>query len=154
MIIRKARTKDIKAIAKLEYELNLMHYKFDKYYSMIKNPLKSFEAFNKKRIYDANSVVFVAEIDGKVVGFIAVGISKRPPIFIERRIGSIGATFIEKKYRRLGIGKKLVNEACSWLKSKGMKHAELTVHEKNPEGLGAWSKFGFKRRTQERIKKL
>ncbi|MFA5015134.1 MAG: GNAT family N-acetyltransferase [Actinomycetota bacterium] len=53
--------------------------------------------------------------------------------------------YIDKAYRRKGIGKKLLEEVISNLKKDGFKEIELTVDPGNKAANQLYKKFGFKR---------
>jgi ribosomal protein S18 acetylase RimI-like enzyme len=154
MIIRKARLKDVPVISKMEYDLNSMHSKFDSLYNMKENSLSFLRKLQFIRKLSPNKLLLVAEIDGEIVGFISAIITNRPPIFMENKIGGIDAAYIKKEFQRRGIGKELTDETFSWLKNKGVKYIEISVHEKNLQGIGAWNKYGFKPFAQKMIKHL
>jgi len=63
--------------------------------------------------------VFVAETDGGLIGFLEVGI--RP--FVEDcssdHVGYLEGWYVEKAFRKLGIGKELVKKAEEWARAKG-----------------------------------
>lgn len=51
--------------------------------------------------------------------------------------------FVDKKYRRKGIGKKLVDEAGKRLKQKGVDNVILLVDVKNKEAEKFYTREGF-----------
>lgn len=154
MSIRKGKIKDIPQIAKLSYCLVQSHAKFDDYYTMKRDAIKTFNKFHRENIYGKNSLLLVAEEKGKIIGYIVARIMKRPPIFKEKEKGFIGSVYIIKKFRRTGILKGFLDEIITWFKKKKIEHIELHIHYKNPIGINAWSKYGFRDYLQNRIKKI
>ncbi len=144
MIIRKGKIKDIEHTSKLAYKLNNSHAKFDPYYKMKNDALTSFKQFHKKSIYSKNSLLLVDEDDNKIIGYAIGKIGLRPPIFKESKSGFISAIYIKKEYRRKRIGKMFFDELIKWFRSKKLKNVELHAHLKNPKGIKAWEKYGFK----------
>ena len=57
--------------------------------------------------------------------------------------GEIDSLFIEKKYRRQGIGKKLTEMALAWLDNKGAVDYSISVAYGNEEVLDFYKSFGF-----------
>lgn len=51
--------------------------------------------------------------------------------------------FMEKKYRRIGLGKKLLEEATRRLKEKGVESMMLLVDAKNEDGTKFYEKENF-----------
>lgn len=79
------------------------------------------------KLYIPNADVWVADVNGKVVGFIAL-------------IGNkIGAIFVESELHGKGLGRALMNKACSLHES-----LELEVFKKNPIGRKFYEAYGFK----------
>jgi Acetyltransferases len=63
------------------------------------------------------------EIEGRVIGFCAYGIMNN--FWQEGYIGYIYTMIVDEKYRRKGIGKTLIEFACTKAKSFGCKKVEL-----------------------------
>jgi len=153
MIIRKARVADVDRIAKMNLDLLKMHNRFDERFQLKKGALKLLKEHMRKKVYSNNVQIYVAE-DQDVIGFMVAKIEKNFPAFKESQFGHIGATYVEKKYRKSGLGRKLLDNSIEWLKGKGVKNVALHVHEKNAIGLGAWEKLGFKNYMQMRSRKI
>ena len=78
---------------------------------------------------------FVAEENKKIVGVIVAG--------NDGRRGYIYHTSVNSRYRKRGIGKKLVAAVLLAFKDLGINKAALLVFEKNKEGNTFWEKLGF-----------
>lgn len=87
--------------------------------------------------------VFVAKFNGKIVGFVASDgnwYSKREG----KVVGAIHELVILPAYRRLGIGRGLINKAFEYFKERGIDVAELWVGDENYEAINFYKKLGFK----------
>lgn len=92
---------------------------------------------------DENQVL-VAEVDGKVVGY----------VFFENRAGtaletaytwaSVNDLYVHPAYRRKGIATKLMKHTFDYLKSIGVTHVRLYVMIDNHAAINLYRKFGFK----------
>ena len=51
---------------------------------------------------------------------------------------------VDKKYRKLGIGKKLVSFALNRFRKKGLKKASLEVRKSNKKAISLFQNLGFK----------
>ena len=80
----------------------------------------------------------VAEIDGKLVGFILVEVSG---MYVGR--GSVDDLYIQSEYRNKGIGKALLQAAFEWLKDNGVKRVGLGVHKSNEVAIKLYKSMGF-----------
>ncbi len=56
--------------------------------------------------------------------------------------GKIEVLFVDEKYRRNGLGLKLMNSAVEWFKEKQIYEIELTVVYGN-EAVSFYQKLGF-----------
>jgi len=62
--------------------------------------------------------------------------------------------FIEKKYRRKGLGAALVKNFINWCKKNKVDYISVSVSAKNEFGLKFYKKSGFKDYTLTLEKKL
>jgi ribosomal protein S18 acetylase RimI-like enzyme len=53
--------------------------------------------------------------------------------------------YIDRDYRKKGIGKKLLGETISILKNEDFKELELTVDHGNKSAVSLYKQFGFKK---------
>ena len=127
-IIRKFNDFDLKRVMRIWYEGNLEAHDF-----VDKNYWEKNFGFVKRSLPE--SEVYVYEIDGYVVGF--VGIDE----------GSIAGLFVDKEYRGVGIGTKLIEYvkelydfftlhvfennygAVTFYENRGLIKKEESVHE-------------------------
>ncbi|MEM2702919.1 MAG: GNAT family N-acetyltransferase [Candidatus Bathyarchaeia archaeon] len=80
---------------------------------------------------------FVAEFDGKVVGYIVASFQPGP------RLGSIGIVSVDPGYQRRGIGSMLMEKALEFLRSKGARKVYTTVSHINRPAIMYYLKHGF-----------
>ena len=59
---------------------------------------------------------------------------------------------VDEKYRKQGIGRKLVEFSCKLAKDRGLSRIELNVYNDNLNAVDFYKKFGFK--TQKRVMEL
>lgn len=78
---------------------------------------------------------FLAEDEGKIIGAIMSG--------HDGRRGFIYHTTVHKDYRKLGIGKMLVQHAMQALEKEGINKVALVAFERNEIGNAFWEKMGF-----------
>ncbi len=86
--------------------------------------------------------IFIAKINGEIVGFVASDgnwYSKREG----KVVGAIHELVVLPTYRKLGIGKELINKAFEYFKERGIDVAELWVGDENREAINFYKKLGF-----------
>ena len=98
-----------------------------------------FENLLNEFITSQNKVLFVAEEEGVLVGFVEVNgedlrrIRHRADLIIG----------IREAYQGSGLGKALIAQAIEWSKSNDIKRLELTVITTNKKALWLFSRMGF-----------
>lgn len=110
-------------------------------YSLIKKPFEE----PKKKESDSvlledwleNPVLFGAELDGNIVGFIELS---HETWNNRLRISNI---YVEEKYRREGIGTKLMKYAISFAKEKNIRALVLETQSCNYPAISFYMKCGF-----------
>lgn len=81
---------------------------------------------------------FVCRVKNELVGVILCG--------HDGRRGYIYHAVVDAKYRKIGIGKNLVNSVISSLEEEGIKKVALVVYSNNNEGNKFWNNLGFLKR--------
>ena len=79
----------------------------------------------------------IAEADGKIVGSILCG--------SDGRQGALYHVCVAKKYRRQGIGTRMVAYCMRRLKEMGINKVSLIAYTSNDAGNAFWKQIGWKR---------
>ena len=88
---------------------------------------------------DANPAgVFVAEAEGKVVGYVITRTNQ------QTGIGWIPNMAVDARHRGKGMGKRLLQQAIDYLKQAEMKYAKIETLEQNTLGQRFYPRMGFK----------
>lgn len=143
--IRKAELSDAEAIADLYLQFWESHEGVD--------PLLEFEnnltldnqiESAKKIIKKPSNNVFVADLNGKVIGVIEFLIKKNDDCFKIKEYGYINLATTDKEHRGKGVARALTNTALQFLKDKGIKYVRTNVYNSNEIAMKTWTKLGFK----------
>ena len=154
VIIRQAKKTDLNQLMKLESEYSAyveQFYFFCKPFAEIKSALRKFRL---KQMESKNFLFLVAECNKQVIGFFIVGIKKNNSFFKDKKAGFIFDAFVQSKYRKKGLTKKMFNESLIWFKKQRINYIGLNVSPKNKFGLNAWQKLGFEEINQYRVFRL
>jgi ribosomal protein S18 acetylase RimI-like enzyme len=81
--------------------------------------------------------VFVAEEDGRAVGYITTRIDRGS------KIGWIPNMAVLPAYQGHGIGKALMQKALDYFREEGMAFAKIETLDQNPVGTHFYPKVGF-----------
>ena len=91
--------------------------------------------------------VFVAKVDGRIVGFVAGDanwFSKRE----HKKVGAIHEIVILPEYQGMGIGHALMEKILDYFRNKGLHIAELWVGDENHRAIEFYRNFGFREKGQ------
>jgi ribosomal protein S18 acetylase RimI-like enzyme len=81
--------------------------------------------------------IFVAVKEGEVIGYITVSISRA------KSLGRIADMVVDARFRRQGIGSKLIERALDYMREQGMRLAKIETLTNNEAGQAAYPKHGF-----------
>lgn len=90
------------------------------------------------------SVVYVAELEGAVVGFMLARIKRVPPHLGGVLVGELSDMWIEAEARRMGVGDKLSRLSLDWLRLQGVHSVEIQVLVGNEASWKLYERMGFK----------
>ena len=143
IIIRKAAVEDISSIVELWKELMDFHKERDRIFSRSATGHERFSDYLKGHISKENSCLFVAEADKDIVGYCLVFIEKYPPVIELKEYCLVQDIAVTQKYRRMGIGKRFLEEAQKWRCEKGVHRVEARVSTYNKAARDFWADMGF-----------
>jgi mycothiol synthase len=94
--------------------------------------------------YNELKEIFFAELNGESVGYIGAGIDEKYNLEKNVQRGDVFTIGVLKKYRRRGVGARLMLHALEAFRAKGMTKATLGVDDYNPtKAIGLYEKVGF-----------
>lgn len=137
MNIREAKIEDVPMIAKLSGDLGYSSDEKIVYQRFMK--IKS----------DINHAVFVAECDSnEIVGWIHI----MPRILLlSRPIAEIGGLVISEKYRRKGIGQRLMKSAETWAQAHNYEGIIVRSDTKRIESHYFYPKVGYELLKEQKV---
>jgi len=138
--LQKDRDEDIRLLTWLSNETFREHFNFrPETIEEIRHLVFSDQYFDKARD------IFFAEVDDESVGYVGAGIDEKYNLEKNVQRGDIFTIGVLKKYRRRGIGARLMLHALETLRAKGMTRATLGVDDYNPtKAIRLYEKVGFK----------
>jgi len=102
------------------------------------------EVMLKKSLQDPNCKIYVAEVDDKVVGFIDIHVF---PDFVEGApIAIIQNLIVEKNYRKMGIGSKLLKRAVEESEKQNAAELHVWTEFENQQAISFYTEHGFEKR--------
>ena len=141
ILIRKANLEDLNAIQKLNN--NLFELEFNNFDDTLKVGWP-FEKDGKEYFENMlnSEIVFVAEVEEKIVGYLAGSICEEVS-YITETFAELDNMCIDDEYRRFGIGTLLMDEFKKYCKEKNMQNIKVTASAKNSRAIQFYMKNGF-----------
>jgi ribosomal protein S18 acetylase RimI-like enzyme len=130
---RKVTIQDLPQLAELFDQYRVFYNK--------ESNIPAAESFLKERIEKADSEIFVAENDGKLVGFVQLY-----PLFSSTRMKRywlLNDLFVNGNYREKGFSKELIEEAKKMAKSTNAAGILLETGKLNDVGNKLYPSCGF-----------
>jgi len=144
-VIRKAAIKDLSDVLRLNYDLfKKERREFDKSLDMRWTYGKKGREYFRNRIAKKDSLVEVAEYDGKIVGYLSGGLSKRLNYRKKAKCAELENMMVEKKHRSRGLGAKLVRDFVDWCGKNKIDCISLTAFAGNKRAIKFYRNMGFK----------
>lgn len=157
-MIRRLQKTDREQLIKLFFEFN--RYNKDK---LLSSELKPFHEYkNTKAVFERDAdeyinkeefIVFVAKVDGKLVGYSAAKLSDKPDRVLDKE-AYIEDWFVRKDYRGQGVGKELFKTLVDEVKKRGCTHIKLDAFVNNKKAIDIYHKSGFIDETLVMYKKI
>ncbi len=143
VVVRRAEARDAEALAGLIERFYRFNEEFDPAWAVAAEAGEKALELAKAYITDENSVVLVAEADGRVVGFVRAEVRDRP-MLEAGRIGVIVELYVHPQYRRRGVAGRLVDEALRQLAGRGVRVLGAEFPSANVIARRFYEKHGFR----------
>jgi GNAT superfamily N-acetyltransferase len=144
IIIRKARHDELKIIQDMNYKLFLWDYDRDPALNIQWPYERAGETYFKKKISGESGVCFVAEQDGKILGYVAGRVDKeigKTDTLLRSELENI---YIEEIARGKGVGKRLTEKFTTWCKANGAQSMLVAAYYDNEDAIEFYKACGFK----------
>jgi ribosomal protein S18 acetylase RimI-like enzyme len=146
LVVRRAEAGDLPALGRLGALLMRAHYAFDerRFLAPGPHPEEGYGRFLAAQHGD-DVAVFVAERDGRVIGYVYAGIEPRSWKELRDVAGFIHDVVVDEGERGAGIGTRLVETAADWLVARGVPRVMLWTAARNGAAQRLFERLGFRR---------
>lgn len=141
--VRKAAITDLRRLQELNYELFLLEEANDTTLDMQWPHDPAGEVYFTEKINGVNCVCFVAENDGKIVGYLAGALTKPQSYRTIGKITEMENTIVNKDYRGQKIGEQLFAAFVTWSKEQGAEKIKVAAAASNEGAIRFYEKVGF-----------
>ena len=155
-VIRRATVKDVPALGRLGALLMRTHYGFDpqRFLAPGAGAEAGYGRFLGSQLNEDDSVVFVAEKDGAVIGYVFAGLEPMSWKELRDACGFIEDVAVEESGRRAGIATALIEAAVDWLRSRGAPRVMLWTAEHNIAAQRLFARLGFRATMREMTREI
>ena len=154
--IRSATSADLPALGRLGATLMRTHHDFDprRFMEPGTDPADGYAWFLGRQLKDDDVVIFVAEQQGEVVGYVYAGLEPISWKELRDACGFIHDVVVDERARRGGTATALVEAAVVWLRERGAPRVMLWTAEQNPGAQQLFARLGFRRTMIEMTREL
>jgi GNAT superfamily N-acetyltransferase len=146
MVIRTFQREDANAVAERMVALleHIRNESQDPYFIWDKLDPASLRADLLSTLEAADRQIYVAEVEGQLVGFLYAAVV---PCFLPfsrvRSVGQIFAAYLDPDQRGKGLIEALEKEARGFFLRHNLAYVELHVLSKNSVGVRSWKRLGY-----------
>ena len=156
VVVRKAEPRDLESLGRLGAMLMETHYAFDSLRFLAPHPgvEHGYAAFLGSRIDSPDDVIFVAEKDGRIAGYLFAALEPMSWKELRGPAGFIHDIAVEEADRRTGIATMLMSAAMEWLREHGAPRVVLGTAAPNQAAQALFHRLGFRDTMIEMTKEL
>jgi GNAT superfamily N-acetyltransferase len=155
-VIRRATEADSPALGRLGAMLLRTHYEFDarRFMAPRGNAEAGYGWFLRTQMHEDEVVVFVAERDGAVIGYVYAGLEPQSWKELREACGFIHDVVVDEGGRRTGVATALIDAAVEWLRERGAPRVMLWSADGNHAAHQLFERLGFRRTMVEMTREL
>ncbi len=143
--ISRAAPDDLPAMAAMAAALVRMHHAFDpRRFLLVDEVEKGYAWWFGQCLGDDRSLLLVAKIDGRPVGYLYGALEDRDWNALLDACGAIHDVWVEDEARRAGVARALVEAACAHLRELGAPRVVLHTASENVRAQGFFAGAGFR----------
>ena len=144
LAVRAATRADLPVV--LELRLALLHEHGDSplYGRLRPDVRRRAERLYAVQLASPDEVIFLAELDGGVVGILRCLAAQGAPLLLPERYGYISSVYVRPAVRRRGVLRALLEAAEGWCRERGLDELRLHNAVENQGANETWEAFGFR----------
>jgi len=144
--IREAANSDLPSLGRLGALLVQEHHDFDprRFLAAKNRTPQDYASFLGARLNDRNAVVLVAETKGETIGYAYGEIEGYDYMSLRGPAGVLNDLIVDPAHRGRGLGRLLLDEIISRLKSRGVPRIVLSTAAKNKAAQRLFERSGFR----------
>ena len=146
VLIRKAERKDAAALGRLGVMLMRIHYAFDpqRFLAAQEGAERGYASFLTGMLDSAEDVVFVAEREGEIAGYVYAALEPLSWKDLRGPAGFIHDLLVVEEARQSGVATQLLDAAVAWLRKHDAPRVILGTAAQNVAAQALFRKYGFR----------
>ena len=155
-IIRSAISADLPSLGKLGVRLVEEHHSFDgkRFLAPWNQMAVDYASFLGAQLKDPDSVIFVADNRGAVIGYTFGAIQGPDYIALRGPAGVLHDLIVDPGHRGRGVGRLLLDTILAYLNSRGAPRVVLSTAEQNESAQRLFEHTGFRRTMVEMTREM
>ena len=156
LTIRHAGPADSPAIGRLGAHLVRSHHDFDpeRFIPATPQTEHGYATFLGAQLEQPDTVVLVAEQDGKVIGYAFAGVEGRDYMSLRGPAGVLHDIVVDPAHRGKGVAQQLLDATLATLEERGAPRVVLWTAERNESAQRLFARAGFRRTMLEMTREL
>ena len=146
IFIREATTADLPHLGRLGTLLVQEHHDFDerRFLAAKNRTPHDYASFLGTRLQDPDAVVLVAETNGETIGYAYAEVEGYDYMSLRGPAGVLNDLIVDPAHRNQGVGRLLLDEIISRLKSRNVPRVVLSTAAKNISAQRLFERCGFR----------
>jgi ribosomal protein S18 acetylase RimI-like enzyme len=142
--VRAATASDLVAVCTLAEDLaELHHAAAPETFAPAGEPARD-EAHWLESITGRDRQGFIAEVDGRIAGFVTIGVNDvKHSLLQPKRLGHVDSICVARWARGAGVGRALMQQAERWAAGQGATELRLVVWDFNSAALRMYEALGY-----------
>jgi GNAT superfamily N-acetyltransferase len=152
--VREATPDDLEAVVELRVALLREHPEHPIYGRLRHDVSDRARGLFATQLRSTMEVIFLAELDGDVVGVLRCVESVGSPLLEPARYAYLSSAYVRPEARRQGALRVMLRAADRWSRARGLSQMRLHNVAGSSSAEGAWSALGFAVVEQVRLRHL
>ncbi len=140
--VRRAVSDDLPRVTALWQEMMAYHLSLDPRFELSHNSEEAYLEYLKSIFENYDYAIFIAVVEGNIVGYTIGIILTNPEVFALDRYGFIAEMMVSESQQRSGVGRHLWLSVRRWFYRRGLSVIQLNVSPRNGRGYDFWKRVG------------
>ena len=143
--IRRATPSDREVLGRYGGALMRQHHAADeRRFIQVEHPEAGYGRYLVSILDDPDSLVLVAEDDGRVIGYVYVALEGTSWKDLRGPCGYVHDLYVDHRARGRGAGRALMSAGIEWMRSQGRTQVVLLTEMQNEHAKRLFSSLGFR----------